>query len=110
MPDVKLARPVIRELVGILQFRASYGRPCYIKRNTLDAALIVPHLTDGPDGSYSWLRTFRRDTVHEAVVLGYVVLGLDLVEVPVHYGATGAWYRSSDHYGRTISLPTGGAA
>jgi len=108
VPDLKAARPVIRELVDLLQARTSFGRPCYVKRSSTHAALIVPHLTAGPDGSYSWLRTFQRGTIREAVVLGYVILGPDLVEVPVHYGASGAWYRSADHYGRTISAAGGG--
>lgn len=105
MSDLKDARPIIRDLVGLLTFRASYGRPSYIKRTTVHAALIVPHLTDGPDGTYSWLRTFQRSTIHEAAVLGYIVLGPELVDVPEHAGKAGAWYRDPSHLGRTIAAP-----
>ena len=105
MSDLKYARPVIRDLVKRLQFRATYGRPCYIKRDTTYAALIVPHLSNGPTGPYSWLKTYQRATVHEAVVLGYVILGPNLVDVPEHDGAVGAWYRDPEHMGRTIVVP-----
>lgn len=106
-PNLKHARPVIRDLVERLMFRATYGRPCYIKRNDLHAVLIVPELTDGPDGPYSWVRTYRRTTIHEAVVLGYITLGPELVEVPTHSGAAGAWYRSADHRGYIIRAAGG---
>lgn len=106
VPDLKAARPVIRELVDLLQFRGTFGRPCYVKHSSTHAALIVPHLTDGADGPYSWARTFRRDTIHEARLLGYITLGPDLGPVPDHAGAHGAWYRSPDHYGRTITHAT----
>lgn len=105
--ELKHARPVIRDLVKTLRFRSSYGRPIYIKQTQTYAALIVPHLTDGADGPYSWLKTYQRTTIHEAVVLGYVVLGPDLVEVPEHAGAVGAWYRDPALLGRTIALPGG---
>lgn len=105
MADLKYARPVIRELVHLLKFRITYGRPCYIKQSQSHAALIVPHLSDGPDGPYSWLRGFQRSTIHEASVLGYITLGPCLVEVPEHAGKVGGWYRDSDLLGRTITLP-----
>lgn len=98
-------RPIIRDLVERLQVRASYGRPCFVKRSTYEAALIVPHLGGGAEGPYSWLVNYRRRTVDEAVELGLVVLGDDMVVVPDHAGDVGAWYRSADHFGRTISLP-----
>lgn len=105
MTDPKHARPAIRDLIERLTFRATYGRPSYIKRNTVHAALITPHLTDSPDGPYSWLKTYKRSTIREAVTLGYVILGADLIDVPEHAGAAGAWYRNPDHKGRTIVVP-----
>lgn len=101
---LKHERPAVRELVKLLGFRSSFGRPCYIKRNTVHAALIVPHLRNGPEGPYSYLRTFHRATVHEAAAGGFVVLGLDLVDVPEFEDATGHWCAEPGHKGRTISL------
>lgn len=101
--DLKHARRPIRDLVQILRFRASYGRPCYIKRNTVHAALIVPTLTGGPDGPYSYLKTYQRGTIHEAVVLGFVTLGAELVDVP-EFGAVSHWSTEPALKGRTISL------
>lgn len=103
MPDLKHARRPIRDLVAILGFRATYGHPCYIKRNTVHAALIVPTLSDGPDGSYGYLKTFQRATIHEAVVLGFVTLGADLVDVP-DFGAISHWSTEPALQGRTITL------
>lgn len=101
-PTTSHARPAIRELVRLLQFRASFGRPCYVKRIEHFAALIVPHLTDGPDGPYSYLRMFRRTTIDEAVFLGYVTLGDRLVDVPEF--AANHWSAHPGHKGRTIAL------
>jgi hypothetical protein len=107
MPDLKHARRPIRDLVKILEFRATFGRPCYVKRNHQYAALIVPQYTDGPNGSYAYLKTYQRATVDEAVILGYVVLGDRLVDVPEFAIAGTHWTAEPAHQGRTIALPGG---
>jgi hypothetical protein len=107
MPDLKHARPAVRKLVAALQHRSSFGRPCYVKRNTTLAALIVPHLRNGADGPYSYLASFQRATVHEAAVLGYVVLGDSLVDVPPFDVAVRHWSAESAHKARTIALRGG---
>lgn len=104
MPDLKHARRPIRDLVKQLEFRSTFGRPCYIKRNTVHAALIVPMLRNGADGPYSYLRTFQRATIHEAAVLGFIALGPELGEVPAFQGPSTHWSASPDLWGRTISL------
>ena len=105
MTDLKHARRPIRDLVKQLEFRASMGRPCYVKRNTVHAAVIVPMLRNGAQGPYSYLRTFQRSTIHEAVVLGFVVLGPHLVAVPEFAINPTHWCAEPGHKGRTISLP-----
>lgn len=107
MSDIKHARPPIRDLVRQLEFRGSVGRPCYVKRNTVDAALIVPILRNGADGPYSYWRTFRRATIHEAIVLGFVTLGPDLVDLPEFAVASTHWSADTGLMGRTISLAGG---
>lgn len=102
--DVKHARRPIRDLVKALEFRASFGRPCYLKRNQQYAALIVPQYTDGPEGSYAYLRTLQRATVHEAEVLGFVVVGAELVDVPAFSIPRTHWAAEPAHQGRTIRL------
>lgn len=109
MTGLKAARRPIRELAHILEYRTSFGRPCYVKRNTLYAALIVPMLRSGADGPYSYIRTFQRATLHEAQVLGFVVLGEQLVDVPAFEIAGTHWCAEPAHQGRTIALK-GGAA
>ncbi|MGQ4353230.1 hypothetical protein [Streptomyces drozdowiczii] len=97
-------RPAVRNLISLLQFRASFGRPCYIKRNRQHAALIVPELRNGAEGPYAHLKTFDRATVHEAVVLGAVALGPELVDVPAFNGNRNHWAYEAAHQGRTIQL------
>ena len=97
-------RPAVQDLIRHLQYRGSFGRPCYIKRNTRHAALIVPELRNGPEGPYAHLKTFDRATVHEAVILGAVVLGPDLVDVPACSGNRNHWATDPGHMGRTIQL------
>ncbi|MEU1433979.1 hypothetical protein ABZ438_07760 [Streptomyces sp. NPDC005786] len=97
-------RPAVRELINLLRFRSSFGRPCYIKRNRQHAALIVPELRNGAEGPYAHLKTFDRATVHEAVVLGAVTLGPDLVDVPAFSGNRNHWAFEIAHQGRTIQL------
>jgi hypothetical protein len=104
MTEISLYRPAIRNLIALLRFRSSFGRPCYIKRNQRHAALIVPELRNGADGPYAHLKTFDRATVHEAVVLGAVTLGADLVDVPAFSGNRNHWAFDSNHTGRTIEL------
>lgn len=104
MPKTSTYRPAVRDLIHHLRYRGSFGRPCYIKRNTRHAALIVPELRSGTDGPYAHLKTFDRATVHEAVVLGAVVLGPDLVEVPGFSGNRNHWAFDAGHKGRTIQL------
>ena len=103
MTGIKYARRPIRNLVKQLEYRSTFSRPCYLKRNTVHAALIVPMLRNGADGPYSYLRTFQRATIHEAVVLGFVTLGADLVDVP-EFGAVPHWSTESALQGRTITL------
>ena len=107
MTNLKHARRPIRDLVRQLEFRASMGRPCYLKRNTVHAALIVPMLRNGAEGPYSYARTFQRATIDEAIVLGFVVLGPQLVTVPEFAIAGTHWLADPGHKGRTISLPGG---
>jgi hypothetical protein len=109
MTDISHARPAVRDLTKLLRTRRTYGRPCYIKRNTRHAALIVPHLRDGVTGPYSWLRTFHRATIDDALQQGFVILG-GLGPVPEHDAALGAWYGDMGHQGRTIALPLRGGA
>lgn len=97
-------RPAVRELINLLRFRSSFGRPCYIKRTIQRAALIVPELRNGADGPYAHLKTFDRATVHEAVALGAVTLGPDLVDVPAFSGNRNHWAFDPGHQGRTIQL------
>jgi hypothetical protein len=97
-------RPAVQDLIDLLRFRSSFGRPCFIKRNTRHAALIVPELRSGTDGPYAHLKTFDRATVHEAIVLGAVTLGPDLVDVPAFSGNRNHWAFDTGHKGRTIQL------
>lgn len=104
MAKTSTYRPAVQELLNLLRFRSSFGRPCYIKRNQRHAALIVPELRNGADGPYAHLKTFDRATVHEAVVLGAVTLGPDLVDVPAFSGNRNHWAYDTAHQGRTIQL------
>ncbi|OUD03357.1 hypothetical protein [Streptomyces swartbergensis] len=104
MTKLSTYRPAVRDLISLLRFRSSFGRPCYIKRNQRHAALIVPELRNGPDGPYAHLKTFDRATVHEAVVLGAVRLGPELVDVPAFSGNRNHWAFEPAHRGRTIQL------
>jgi hypothetical protein len=104
VPKTSIYRPAIRKLMADLEYRSAFGRPCYIKRNTRHAALIVPELRSGADGPYAHLKTFDRATVHEAVVLGAVTLGPDLVDVPSFSGNRNHWAFDNGHQGRTIQL------
>lgn len=97
-------RPAIQELIDLLRFRSSFGRPCYIKRDTRYAALIVPELRNGADGPYAYLRTFQRATVDEAINRGFVTLGPALVNVPACRGDSNHWAFNISHMGRTIQL------
>lgn len=108
MTDPKYARRPIRQLVKQLEFRSTFGRPCYLKRNTVHAALIVPMLRTGAEGPYSYVQTFQRATIHEAIVLGFVALGPDLGSVPEFAVASTHWSASPDLWGRTIALRGGG--
>lgn len=104
MTDLKHARKPIRDLVRQIEFRSTFGRPCYLKRNTRHAALIVPMLRNGADGPYSYVQTFQRATVEEAITLGYVVLGPDLGKVPEFAVASTHWCAEPNLWGRTIAL------
>lgn len=106
---LKQARRPIRDLVRHLEYRSSFGRPVYVKRNTQHAALIVPQLRNGADGPYAYLKTYQRATVHEAIALGFVRLGADLVDLPEFSGPGSHWCADRGLMGRTIHL-TGGAA
>lgn len=106
MTETTRLRPAVRELLNLLRFRSTYGRPCYVKRANNDAAVIVPHLTDGPSGPYSYLRTFRRATLDEAVELGLVRVGADRVDVPPIGGKH--WSAQPEMRGRTIALTQAG--
>lgn len=97
-------RPAVRDLISLLRFRSTFGRPCYIKRNQRHAALIVPELHNGTNGPYAHLKTFDRATVHEAVVLGAVTLGPNLVDIPAFSGNHNHWAFEAAHQGRTIQL------
>ena len=102
MSGLKHARRPIRDLVRQLEYRSTFGRPCYVKRNTVHAALIVPSLRSGADGPYEYWRTFQRATVDEALVLRFVVLGDALVDVPEFPIAGTHWVAEPAHKGRTI--------
>ncbi|MGQ4340339.1 hypothetical protein ACN6LF_005208 [[Kitasatospora] papulosa] len=104
MKKTSVYRPAVRDLIGLLRFRSSFGRPCYIKQNSRHAALIVPELRDGTEGPYAHLKTFDRATIHEAVVLGAVTLGPALVDVPAFGGNRNHWAYEAAHQGRTIQL------
>ncbi|MET7975806.1 hypothetical protein ABZW44_22725 [Streptomyces mirabilis] len=104
MAKTSTYRPAVRNLISLLRARSSFGRPCYIKRTTRHAALIVPELRSGADGPYAHLKTFDRATVHEAVVLGAVTLGPDLVNVPACSGNRNHFATDIGHTGRTIQL------
>ncbi len=104
MPTRTVPRPAVRELTQLLTFRSSFGRPCYVKRNKNMIALIVPHLRDGADGPYSFLRCFTRATLQDAIDHGHVVLGDQLVDVPVFEAPALHWAVEPAHQGRTISL------
>lgn len=107
MSDLSQARRPIRDLVRQLEFRSTFGRPCYLKRNTVHAALIVPMLRSGADGPYSYMKTYQRSTIHEAIVLGYITLGPDLGKVPEFAGPSTHWSASPDLFGRTITVRGG---
>jgi hypothetical protein len=104
MTKLSTYRPAIRVLIKHLQYRGSFGRPCYIKRNQRHAALIVPELRSGVDGPYAHLATFDRATVYEAVILGAVILGSNLVDVPAFSGNRNHWAFDTGHQGRAIQL------
>lgn len=99
-----IIRPAVQELIDLLRFRSSFGRPCYIKRTTRYAALIVPELRNGADGPYAHIRTFQRTTVDEAISRGFVTLGPELVDVPACSGNRNHWATDIGHTGRTIQL------
>jgi hypothetical protein len=107
MTDTQIVPPAVQNLLTLIKFRASYGRPCYLKRNSTNAALIVPSLSTGPDGPYEYLRTFRRTTTDEAIRLGLTELGPQLVDVPLT-GTGTHWVFEPAHKGRTIALAGGG--
>lgn len=100
-------RPVIKELMRLLAFRQTYGRPCFVKWTRTHAALIVPHLTNGPDGPYSYLRGFHRSTIEEASLCGFITLGSTRVIVPNYASGPGIWANTPEHEGRTIALRDG---
>lgn len=100
-------RSAIQELIDLLRFRSTFGRPCYIKRDTRHAALIVPELRNGADGPYAHLRTFQRTTIDEAIDRGFVTLGPALVDVPACSGNRNHWATDIGHMGRTIQLAGG---
>lgn len=104
MNGLKYARRPIRDLVRQLEYRSTFGRPVYLKRNTRHAAVIVPSLRNGVDGPYEYWRTFDRATIDEAVVLRFVVLGDALVDVPRFAVAGTHWVAEPAHKGRTIRL------
>lgn len=104
MPDLKDVRQPIRDLVRHLEYRSTFGRPIYIKRNTQYAALIVPQLRNGVDGPYSYLKTYQRATVHEAITLGFVRLGSELMDIPEFAGVGKHWCTDPGLMGRTIAL------
>lgn len=97
-------RPAVQELIDLLQFRSSFGRPCYIKRTQRYAALIVPELRNGTDGPYAHARTFQRTTVDEAINRDFVTLGPVLGPVPACSGDRNHWATDIGHTGRTIQL------
>ena len=107
MAKTSTYRPAVRDLLMRLEYRSSFGRPCYIKRTGRYAALIVPELRSGADGPYAHLKTFNRDTVREAEGLGAVVIGADLVDVPACSGNRSHWATDIGHMGRTIQLAGG---
>lgn len=100
-------RPAIQDLIKHLEYRGSFGRPCYIKRDTRHAALIVPELRNGADGPYAHLKTFQRTTVDEAIERGFVTLGPSLVDVPACSGNRNHFATDIGHMGRTIQLADG---
>lgn len=104
MTALKNARPPIRDLVKHLEYRSTFGRPVYVKRNQQYAALIVPELRNGADGPYGYLKTYQRATVHEAIVLGFVRLGGELMDIPRFAIAGRHWCADAGLMGRTISL------
>lgn len=97
----------VRDLVKILQFRATFGRPTYVKFGPGDtAALIVPSLRDGETGPYEYLRTFTRTTVTRAQVAGLVSVGAEVVDAPAIGGTH--WAAQPALKARAITvLPTG---
>lgn len=103
MTALKDARPGVRHLVRDLRFRSSFGRPCYVKYTEGLAALIVPHLSSGADGPYSYLRMVHRTTVREAINLGFITIGAERVDVPAFDSNTSHWSAHPYHQGRTIS-------
>jgi hypothetical protein len=100
-------RPAIQELIDLLRFRSSFGRPCYIRRDTRYAALIVPELRNGTNGPYAYIRTFQRATIDEAIDRGFVTLGPALIDVPACSGDRNHWATDIGHMGRTIQLADG---
>ena len=100
-------RPAIQELIDLLRYRSTFGRPCYIKRDSQYAALIVPELHNGTEGPYAHLRTFQRTTLDEAINRGFVTLGPVLGPVPACSGDRNHWATDIGHTGRTIALAGG---
>lgn len=101
-------RPAIQELIDQLRYSSTFGRPCYIKRDSRYAALIVPELSSGAEGPYAHARTFQRTTLDEAINRGFVALGSVRGPVPACSGDRNHWATDIGHPGRTIEL-VGGA-
>lgn len=71
-------RPVHRQLVNELKFRAELPGSCWLVSTPSEAALIVPTL----HGGHEHLRTFRRDTIQEALTQGLIGLTRDREPMP----------------------------
>ena len=70
-----------KDLIKTLRFRSGMGQ-CWLTSDAVEAALIVPTLTD----RFELLRVFRRPTIQTALTAGLITLTQDAEEMPEFVG------------------------
>ena len=103
MSDLAVFRRPVRNLARLVAAREGAHSPCWLIRTHDNCALIVPSLT----ARMEYLRTFKRATVDEAEVLGLIVLGGRMEDVPPFTGAPRWLVDLGASMGRTVSVRGG---
>jgi len=101
--DLTIYRRPVRNLTRLIAFRQGMHSPCWLVRTHDNCALIVPSLT----ARMEYLRTFKRATVDEAEVMGLIVLGGKLEDVPPFTGCPRWLTEMGASMGRTVSVRGG---